>query len=275
MGVLEKMKKSIVFFDIDGTIWDYKQKIPDSTTEAVRMLREQGHYAFLCTGRTKATIRTRELLEIGWDGIVAGCGTYIEFQGEVLLNLHLSWESVKSLLPAMKAKGIGAFLEGDKKLYIDWDYYTGSDYAEGFQRELKEDCLAIEEADESSTINKISVEYLELPHEEVVSVFGEEYEVIIHDFKNPDGSPLNVAEILPKDFSKATGMKWVCDYLGIDRKDTYAFGDSANDIEMLKYAGFGVAMGNASEVTKQSADYVTTDMYEDGIWNGLKYAGLI
>lgn len=275
MDLLKNMKKSIVFFDVDGTIWDYKQKIPDSTTEAVRRLREYGHYAFLCTGRTKATIRTKELLEIGWDGIVAGCGTYIEFMQEVLLNRHLSWESIQSLMPVMKEKGIGAFLEGDKKLYIDWDYYTGSDYAEGFRRELEEDCLPIEEADAASTINKISVEYLDLPHDEVVRVFGSEYDVIIHDFKNPDGSPLNVAEVVPKNFSKATGMKWICDYLEIDRENTYAFGDSANDIEMLRYAGYGVAMGNASEVTKQSADYVTTDMYEDGIWNGLKHVGLI
>ena len=74
------MNKSIVFFDIDGTIWDYKQKIPDSTIKGIRTLRKNGHYAFLCTGRTKSTIRTKELMDIGWDGIVAGCGTYIEYK---------------------------------------------------------------------------------------------------------------------------------------------------------------------------------------------------
>lgn len=269
------MEKSIVFFDVDGTIWDYKQEIPESTVKAIRMLREQGHYAFLCTGRTKATIRRKELLEIGWDGIVAGCGTYIEFMKQVLLNCHLSWESVERLVPVMQEKGIGAFLEGDEKLYIDWAYYTGSEYAEGFRKELGSDCLPIEKADVTSTINKISVEYLDLPHEEVIRVFGGDYHVIIHDFKNPDGSPLNVAEIVPKDFSKATGMKWICDYLGIDREHTYAFGDSANDIEMLRFAGCGVAMGNASEITKASADYVTMDMYDDGIWHGLTHMGLI
>lgn len=269
------MNQSIVFFDIDGTIWDYKQHIPSSTVSGIRKLRENGHFAFLCTGRTKSTIRTKELLEIGWDGIIAGCGTYIEFKEEILFNRHLSWESVKKLVPAMKAKGIGAFLEGDEKLYIDWDYYTGSSYAEGFRAEMGADCLSIMDADHLSKINKISVEYLDLSHDEVISVFGNEYDVIIHDFKNPDGSPLNVAEILPKNYSKATGIHWICDYLGIEKQNTYAFGDSANDIEMLKYVTHGIAMGNASDITKQSADYVTTSMYEDGIWNGLKHMKLI
>ena len=268
-------EKSIVFFDIDGTIWDYKQKIPASTIDGIRKLRENGHYAFLCTGRTKSTIRAKELLDIGFDGIVAGCGTYIEFQNEILLNEHLAWSEIEKLIPAMKEKGIGAFLEGDKKLYIDWDYYTGSPYAESFREELGPDCISIMDANEAATINKISVEYLTLPHDEVIAVFGDKYDVIIHDFKNPDGTPLNVAEIMPKGYSKATGIAWICDHLGIDKKNTYAFGDSANDIEMLKYAAHGIAMGNASDITKENADYVTTDMMQDGIWNGLKKMKLI
>ncbi|MBR1743362.1 MAG: HAD family phosphatase, partial [Lachnospiraceae bacterium] len=218
------MKKSIVFFDVDGTLWDYKKKIPDSTIAAVRDLRERGHYAFLCTGRTKSTLHAKELLDIGWDGMIAGCGTYIEFEGEILFNRHLLWDEVRRLVPEMKEKGIGAFLEGDEKLYIDWDYYTGSEYAEGFREELQADCLPIEDADDEATINKISIGYMDIPHDEIKRFFGESYDVIIHDFKNPDGTPLNVAEILPRNYSKATGMKWICDYLGIERENTYAFG---------------------------------------------------
>lgn len=270
------MNKSIVFFDIDGTIWDYKNEIPASTVKGIQALHQNGHYAFLCTGRTKATIRARELLDIGFDGIIAGCGTYIEYHGEVLLNLLLPWSQIQDLVPAMKQKGIGAFLEGCDKLYIDWDYYEGSDYAESFRKELKEDCLPIEAVTKSSRINKISIEYLSnLPEQEVLDVFGKEYHVIIHDFTNPDGTPLNVAEIIPMGYSKATGIKWICNHLNIALENTYAFGDSANDIQMLEYVHCGVAMGNASETTKRIADYVTTDMYDDGIWNGLKHLGLI
>ena len=267
--------QKIVFFDIDGTLWDYRGHIPQSTKDGIAMLRKNGHLAFLCTGRTKSTIRADELLNIGFDGIIAGCGTYIEYNYNVLVNKLLSWEDTEKLVPAMKSKGIGAFLEGCDKLYIDWDYYTGSDYAEGFRRELGTDCLDIELADADSRINKISVEYIDLSDDEVRGTFGEDYDVIIHDFTNPDGSPLNVAEIVPKGISKAWGIKWICRHLGISIENTYAFGDSANDIDMLKYVKHGIAMGNASEITKNAADYITTDMYNDGILNGLKHYELI
>ena len=53
------------------------------------------------------------------------------------------------------------------------------------------------------------------------------------------------------------------------------FGDAENDIEMIEFAGIGIAMGNAYVETKAVADYVTDDAAKDGIWNGLKKIGLI
>lgn len=82
--------KTAVFFDIDGTLWDSQMQIPKSTIEAIHKLQENGNYAFICSGRSRATIRARELLEeIGFDGIVAGCGTYIEYNGEVIFERSL------------------------------------------------------------------------------------------------------------------------------------------------------------------------------------------
>ena len=54
-----------------------------------------------------------------------------------------------------------------------------------------------------------------------------------------------------------------------------AFGDGNNDEEMLKYVSIGVAMGNAKDEVKEIADYVTTDLYNDGIYNAMKYYSLI
>lgn len=269
------MESCAVFFDIDGTLWDYKGEILESTRESIRRLKENGHLTFLCTGRTKVTVRNRTLLDMGFDGMIAGCGTYIEYKNDILLNEYLDWKDTGRLISIMRDKGIGAFLEGDKKLYIDWDYYENSDYALGFREELKEDCLSILEADENSTINKISLEYLDLEAKDIINIFDYKFDCIIHDFKNPDGSDLNVAEIVPKSYSKATGIKWICNYLNIDLKNTYAFGDSANDIDMIEVVNCGVAMGNASEALKKKADYITSPMKEDGIYNGLKHLGLI
>ena len=65
------------------------------------------------------------------------------------------------------------------------------------------------------------------------------------------------------------------EYLGIDRKNTYAFGDSNNDIEMLDYVEHGVAMGNAYPEILERAKYKTKSIYEDGIYYGLKELGLL
>lgn len=78
------MSRKAVFFDIDGTLWDEHFVIPESTKEAIRKLRENGHLAFLCSGRTRAFIQDERLLALGFDGIVAGCGTWIEMDGKTL-----------------------------------------------------------------------------------------------------------------------------------------------------------------------------------------------
>lgn len=77
-------------------------------------------------------------------------------------------------------------------------------------------------------------------------------------------------EIAPSNTGKAYGVKLACEKFNIDPKDVCAFGDGGNDVEMLKYAGLGIAMGNGSDECKQAADYVTEDINENGIVNALK-----
>ena len=72
-------------------------------------------------------------------------------------------------------------------------------------------------------------------------------------------------DIVAHDNSKAHGMEAICKHYGIRREETIAFGDGANDIEMLEWAGIGVAMGNAADAVKVHADHVTTDVDHEGI----------
>jgi Cof subfamily protein (haloacid dehalogenase superfamily) len=65
--------------------------------------------------------------------------------------------------------------------------------------------------------------------------------------------------------SKSAGIKIIADYYGINSAEIIAMGDNYNDIDMLKYAGLGVAMGNAPEEVKQAADFVTLSNEEDGV----------
>lgn len=117
------MSKKAVFFDIDGTLYNYRTGIIDSTKEALERLKANGHYAFICTGRTLATIYDPELLSLGFDGIAAGCGTYVELQGEKLLNYEISRETLMETLKIFEEHRITPVLEGVQRLY-----YHGEDY---------------------------------------------------------------------------------------------------------------------------------------------------
>ena len=84
-----------------------------------------------------------------------------------------------------------------------------------------------------------------------------------------------MAEFLIKGNSKAAGMQMVLDAVGCAVEDTMAFGDSGNDLPMLKAAGIGVCMGNGVQEAKDAADYVTKTVLEDGIFHALKHFHLI
>jgi hydroxymethylpyrimidine pyrophosphatase-like HAD family hydrolase len=65
------------------------------------------------------------------------------------------------------------------------------------------------------------------------------------------------------------------DHYGFRLNETMAFGDGQNDIDMIRFVGTGISMGNGIDALKKAADYVTTDIDDDGIANGLRHFGLI
>ena len=75
--------------------------------------------------------------------------------------------------------------------------------------------------------------------------------------------------------TKQKGLDEIIRHFGIRLEDTIAFGDGGNDIPILRHAGIGVAMGNASDRVKEAADYVTTSVDDDGIANALRYLNVI
>ena len=81
----------------------------------------------------------------------------------------------------------------------------------------------------------------------------------------------NGCDLLPPDGGKHVGVKAYMEKYGVLRNEIMAFGDGNNDVEMLRLAGFGVAMGNASLSAKESADYITTDIDENGILNAVEH----
>jgi len=77
-------------------------------------------------------------------------------------------------------------------------------------------------------------------------------------------------EIMSREASKANALQVVAEHYGIDRKEIMAIGDSYNDIDMIEWAGLGVAMGNAFKPVKEAADYVTVSNDEAGVAEAIR-----
>ena len=82
-------------------------------------------------------------------------------------------------------------------------------------------------------------------------------------------------DVISKIGGKVIGIQKMLEYYGIGQEEVIAFGDGENDMEMLQFAGIGVAMGNADEEVKAVADYVTADIDDEGIWKACKHFELI
>ena len=75
--------------------------------------------------------------------------------------------------------------------------------------------------------------------------------------------------------TKATGIQRILEFYGADASQAVGIGDSENDLPMIEYCGTGIAMGNAMETAKEKADWVTTDILDDGILNAFRHIGVI
>ena len=258
-----------VFFDIDGTLWDENMVVPESTKLAIKQLQENGHKAFICTGRAMGNVNDPQFDEIGFDGFVASCGNHIEMDGVILHENNMSFEIVKAIYDASRQHNMPIIYEGTHYQWLDREGFDGDPYIEYIVENLKDAAIFLDECDlKEIHANKFSAllnENSNFP--EIEKALGHAFTFLDHG----DG----IIEAVPVGTSKATGIQWLCEHLNIPIENTYAIGDSINDLEMLKFAGHSIAMGNATPVAKEAAEYITTHIHENGIWNALKHYSLI
>lgn len=278
------MGSKAVFFDIDGTIWDWRRNIPDSFKTAIKMLRANGHMAFLCSGRARGNIRSAELLDIGFDGIVAACGGYVEIDNEVLYEYHVPKEVVKLIVETVNECKMPVVLEGSKRHWVSDKGFENDAFVALMMKELADDAVLFNTYSDDMDINKFAADVLRMTdYETIKKRLGDYFVFLEHgltsDFEDEQAdSPnrvLGVIETVPKGISKADGVAMVCRELGILKEDTYAVGDSVNDIDMFAGVAHSICMGNGSDAAKAAAEYVTDDIMQDGVFNALRYYGLI
>lgn len=260
--------KKILFFDIDGTLLsEISHSIPESTIIALEKAKENGHLIFINTGRPFSSI-DKCIKKLKPDGYVCGCGTYIVYHNKELLSFTLSPKcciEIRDLIRRTKVEGI---LEGKDTIYFDTTIKHPA---------LKE----IKKRFQNTPDFKISnFDDPNLSFEKFTIWFNKYSD--INTFKKYINNDFNYivrakdfGEIVPKGYSKATGIQFLLDYFNIDKDNTYVFGDSFNDVAMLEYVKHAIVMGNAEPELFKLAYFVTKTVEEDGIYHALNHLKLI
>ena len=257
-------KRKILFFDIDETLISHKTfTIPESTKNALKKAKENGHLIFINTGRTKSLIGD-DIKELGFDGYVCGCGTYIEVNDEVLYANRVNKERYTDILDSLRKYELNAVLEGEEEIYIsenaEYDFLLSN---------LRKQNYPIKFYDlENMTFNKMFIRYNDNKY---IDNFCEDTKDIFDYIDHGRGT----RELIPKGHSKGSGIDFVINHFKIDREDTFAFGDSNNDIPMLENVKNSIVMGNGNPDLFEKATFVTKHIDEDGIEHAMKHFKII
>ena len=240
----------LLFFDYDGTL-SCSDHLPSTrTVNALNEAKNVGYNIFLCTGRCNAHIPN--INDIKFDGIVASAGARITIGDELLFETVLTNEQITKYLKLAYSKDLYGALEGRDNLILFGQKPKSDSKFIGLK------CISSPE------------DYFERFGNEQINKFSLWCETDMDFLKEGQNDFFVVdhgyaSEYIPFGCSKSSGIKRVADYYGLEVADTISFGDSFNDLDMLKAAGIGVAMGNAPDVVKASADVVTDSVENDGV----------
>lgn len=276
--------KKIIFLDVDGTLVDYENKLPESAVKAIKKARENGHLVYICTGRSRAEVPNM-LWDIGLDGMIGGNGSYVEHNGKVVMHQTFSLEECTRIVDWLHSKKLEFYLETNNGLFASENFEERgkAPIQEYSKRKGKENFrnISVKEAFHGivfggnlyrDDLNKVSFvlesyqDYLDakkaFPEFEVNTWGGA-------------GETALFGDIGVKNISKKTAVYTLLNYLKEDVKNTFAFGDAKIDIPMLECCNVGVAMGNGGEEIKAMADYITDDVEKDGLYNAFVHFKLI
>lgn len=264
------MNQKLLFFDIDGTLLteDIPHIVPESTKEAITKARSNGHLAFINTGRTCCNL-DRKVMEIGFDGCICGCGTYIQLGDKILLKQSIPHKVRRELVNMLRKCKVEAVLEGQEDIYFDCQEEP-SENMKSLKDELNQGGFGLKKDWDDETI--VFDKFYSISSDK--SDMDTFLKYLKQDFDYIDRGK-GCGEIVPKNFSKGTGIGFLLDYLNLPLENAYAFGDSTNDLPMLEYVKHSVAMGNAVSEVKEKAFFITEDIHKDGIWYALKHFRII
>lgn len=254
---------SIIFFDVDGTLYNSEKKIPDSAKKAIEAARGNGYEIAIATGRAPFMIQSI-LDELEIDTYVTFNGQYVVYKGEVIYTDSVPKEYLAKIIDFGHMRNHPVVFIDDKEMIASIEGHT---FIEQSLTTLKypypmSNPLFYRDNDVYQTLI-----FMEESEEQLYrDTFSEVNFIRWHPYS---------CDILPKDGSKARGIKMLLEKINIPIEKTIAFGDGLNDIEMLREVGTSIAMGNGVEQAKEVADIITDHVDRDGVAKALKILNII
>lgn len=257
------LDKKLILFDIDGTLYDNANKcFPKSTISALEELHKTAIIG-IATGRAGFMLYSiQEILHLV-DYFVLINGQYIEAKEKVIYESPIDTEHLSALVKDIDKYGVSYGFQGSKDEAVS--------HLDSLTRESFESLgLHIPPVNKDYFLNNKVYQAWVFCDSQIASELSKLHPQF-HFIKW-----MKVGyDILPVNASKGAGMKRLAEHLMMDINNVVAFGDGDNDYEMIRDAGLGIGMGNATSKVKSVADYITTSVDQDGISKALKHFGFI
>lgn len=252
-----------IFFDVDGTLVSHTLRaVPESTRKALELLSEKGILRVLATGRHMLELDQLPLRDITFDGYITMNGQLsLDARGNVIGSNPITGEDKTALIRLFREKAIPLSLVEKDRMYVNF-----------VNEQVTKAQWAI-----SSPVPEVG-EYNGEEIYQAVAYLDDDGEKEL--FRHLPGCKAtrwddHGIDIYSASGGKVIGIREYLKLMGISREQTMAFGDGENDMDMLRFAGCGVAMGNAEEAVRSCADYITDHIDNDGLYKALVSLGIL
>ncbi|MDE6161909.1 MAG: Cof-type HAD-IIB family hydrolase [Muribaculaceae bacterium] len=256
-----------LFFDIDGTLVSFRtHRVPESAVEAISIAKSKGVEIYISTGRPYGIINNIDGIKHLVDGYITANGAYVFTSDRLISCSPICRADADILISKAVEEGFACAVVGEK----DFMMYNADDMA----RHIFKNMLDVPDIGEDIPLEQVlSQRILQLTP--IIDVVQEAR--ILPLLQSVEASRWfpDFVDLTAKGVSKSKGLAEIAAERGFDIAETAAFGDGGNDMTMIRAAGIGVAMGNAGEELKRAADYVTTSVDDNGIYNALKHLDVI
>lgn len=259
----------LLAIDMDGTLLNEEKHIDTPQREAVQKAIEAGIKVVLCTGRPLFGVLPvygeLELEKYNLDEYVIlnnGCSLRKTTNWELLDNKEITREDVIYLDKLRKGYNLDLTVSNDDDYFVVGDKANKYTIEDGKLVYVDIKPISLEEA---TSGKHTFFKSMYLGEEEEIQRFKNDNENLLKDKYDAVLSQIHIFEMLPFGTNKAAALKELAEKLGIKREEIMTIGDGNNDVEMLEFAGIGIAMGNGTESAKKAANYVTDTNENHGV----------